>query len=426
MPKTRRKPAYLLHKASNQARVRIHGKDHYLGPFGSPASREKYDDLIREWILQKGDVSGYTLAVDELGIQFMEHASEYYRFPDGTLTGEADNYRRAIRTMVRLYGLTRVRDFGPLKLKEVRTAMVEEGLCRKNINRQIGRLKSMFAWGVENELVPADVHQALCAVRGLRAGRTRARESAPVVSVPDAVIEKTLPHLTSVVADMVRLQLLTGARPGEICSMRPGDVTRGIDGAWVYRPQHHKMEHRGKERRVFIGPQGQAILKPYLDRDAEAYCFSPVESEAERNAERKAKRKSPMTPSQAKRNPKCRKLRNQYTKDSYNRAVQRACELAFGMPAELRNIGRTVKRMKKATEAQRKAERERLSQEASEWRAHHCWSPNQLRHSRATLLREKYGIEAAQVVLGHSDPKTTLVYAEAQFAKAAEIAKAIG
>lgn len=67
-----------------------------------------------------------------------------------------------------------------------------------------------------------------------------------------------------------------------------------------------------------------------------------------------------------------------------------------------------------------------FSAEASEWRRKHCWSPNQLRHTRATELREQFGIEAAQVVLGHSDPKTTLVYAEAQFSKAAAIARETG
>jgi integrase len=63
---------------------------------------------------------------------------------------------------------------------------------------------------------------------------------------------------------MVRLQLLTGARPGEICAMRPTNVTRGIDGVWTYRPASHKTEHHGRERRIFIGPQAQEILTPYL------------------------------------------------------------------------------------------------------------------------------------------------------------------
>ena len=45
MPK-KRKPAYTLHKPTGQARVRIKGKDHYLGEYGTPESRERYDDLI--------------------------------------------------------------------------------------------------------------------------------------------------------------------------------------------------------------------------------------------------------------------------------------------------------------------------------------------------------------------------------------------
>lgn len=36
MSKKRRKPAYLLHAPSGQARVRIDGNDHYLGVYDSP------------------------------------------------------------------------------------------------------------------------------------------------------------------------------------------------------------------------------------------------------------------------------------------------------------------------------------------------------------------------------------------------------
>lgn len=40
------------------------------------------------------------------------------------------------------------------------------------------------------------------------------------------------------------------------------------------------------------------------------------------------------------------------------------------------------------------------------------WSPNQLRHSRATEVRKVYGLEAAQVTLGHATADVTQVYAE--------------
>jgi hypothetical protein len=38
------------------------------------------------------------------------------------------------------------------------------------------------------------------------------------------------------------------------------------------------------------------------------------------------------------------------------------------------------------------------------------WHPHQLRHSTATLVRKRFGIEAAQGVLGHSELETTQIY----------------
>jgi len=38
-------PSYTKHKATGQAVVRINGKDHYLGKFGSAASIREYDRL---------------------------------------------------------------------------------------------------------------------------------------------------------------------------------------------------------------------------------------------------------------------------------------------------------------------------------------------------------------------------------------------
>lgn len=164
----------------------------------------------------------------------------------------------------------------------------------------------------------------------------------------------------------------------------------------------------------------------FMDRDPETYCFSPLESEAERSVKRREKRRSRLTPSQAARRCKrdrSRPPKHHYTKDSYRRAIARACELAFGMPDELRNI-RTA--LMAIPESRRAAEKRRLLREAAAWREKHCWSPNQLRHSRATIIRERYGIEAAQVVLGHSDPRVTEIYSERDFAMAARVMQEIG
>lgn len=388
MPRKLRKPAYTFHRPTGQARVRIQGKDHYLGPYGSPESREAYDALLSEWFCRH-DASQVALTVNDLALLFLDHAAGYYRHRDGTPTRTTENIRIALRSLIARHGTTRIRDFGPRALKDVRQAMIAAGHCRSYINGMIGKIKRVFRWGVEEELVPPAVYQSLAAVSGLRAGRSAARESSPVLPVPEEVVNRTLPHLPHVVADMVRLQLLTGMRPGEVCALRPREVTRGMNGVWIYRPERHKTEHRGRERRIDIGPIGQAILGRYLGRDPDACCFSPAESEAERNTARKAIRRSPMTPSQAARRPKGRAHREHYTKDSYNRAVQRACEQAFGMPDELRYVDRTVRRLTDTTDAERSAVRERLNAEAGAWREKHCWSPNQLRHSRATAIRER-------------------------------------
>ena len=75
-------------------------------------------------------------------------------------------------------------------------------------------------------MIPGGVYEALRCVDGLKRGRTEAREGRKVKPICDADILATIEHLPAVVADMVQLQRLTGARPGEICDIRPGDINR--------------------------------------------------------------------------------------------------------------------------------------------------------------------------------------------------------
>src|SRR5262249_52996397 len=140
------------------------------------------------------------------------------------------------------------RDFGPLALKAVRQAMIEAGRCRRLINKDIHRIRALFRWAVGEELYPGAALQDLLAVEALEKGRTTARERPPVAPGAEEVVLATLPYLSATVAAMVRLHLLTAARPGEIASIRPRDVDRSDPACWVYRPQSHKTEHHGRER----------------------------------------------------------------------------------------------------------------------------------------------------------------------------------
>lgn len=303
MPRSRKKPAYSLHKASGQARVRISGKDIYIGVWKSPESRELYDELIEEWFANQTDVSRVVLTVDDLALLYLSHCDGYYR-KDGEPTGETENIRRALRYVVAHCGKRRARDFTPATLIRVRQAMIDAGLVRKAINIHVMRIRRMFRWAVANHGLPETVWRTLTSVSGLSAGRSEAKESPPLLPVEEETVNDTIPNLSRVVADMVRLQLLTGARPGEICSLRPCDISRGTNGVWTYRPERHKTEHHGRTRRIYIGPDGQTVLLPYLDRDPEVFCFSPEESQADKYTARRQNRRSPMTPSQASRKPK--------------------------------------------------------------------------------------------------------------------------
>ena len=64
--------------------------------------------------------------------------------------------------------------------------------------------------------------------------------------------------------------------------------------------------------------------------------------------------------------------------------------------------------------------------ETDKWKKAHRWAPNRLRHSAGTAIRTKFGIEASQVVLGHSKIETTQVYAERDIAKASQIMAEVG
>jgi site-specific recombinase XerD len=200
---------------------------------------------------------------------------------------------------------------------------------------------------------------------------------------------------------MVEIQWLAGMRPTEVAIMRTIDLNTS-GSIWEYRPSFHKLDHHDVERIVMIGPRAQQILKPWLRADMEAYLFSPAETLDEFHAARTELRKTPWPKKGRENRPKVRNRkrppRDRYDVTSYRRAIARACDLAFLHP-ELSNIP------KKALTGQQRAD-------LAAWRSQHRWSPNQLRHAAATLVRREMGIDSARAILGHSDADTTVIYAE--------------
>ena len=361
-------PSYLLHKPTGQARVRIDGRDHYLGEFGSDQSRIRYGTLIAK--LAGGQLidpvapaksgsthkkSGSTTSaevdsgpsVSELCLTFHRFAETHY-VKNGVQTSEVHILRSVIRPLRELYGMIPAKDFGPLALKAVRLRMVELGWARTTVNAAMSRIRRIFKRAVEDELIEPSVLQKLQAVSPLLAGRTEAHDNAPRHAVGPEDIEAVRGLVSPIVRDLIDVQRLTGARSGELLMLTTAMIDRRGE-VWKAALVDHKCQHHGQSRTLHFGPQAQLILAKYLSADPGHPLFKIIRT-------------------------------------AYCRAITRACEKA--------GIDR--------------------------------WVPHQLRHTAADAVRQQFGLEHTQSVLGHSKANMSEHYAKAGSIKAAEVALKIG
>ena len=78
-----REPGYCKHKATGQAYVNFRGKVIYLGSHGSEESKERYNRLKAEWLVNRHSeqfqptVSAGPFIAD-ICLAFLEHAERYY------------------------------------------------------------------------------------------------------------------------------------------------------------------------------------------------------------------------------------------------------------------------------------------------------------------------------------------------------------
>ncbi|MCC6416785.1 MAG: site-specific integrase [Gemmataceae bacterium] len=382
-------PSYRLHKPSGQAVVRLDGKDHYLGAYGTPESRRRYEQILAEWLAARTgaapppppDGSGYpALTVSDVLARYWQFAETHY-VKRGEPTRQLGRVRLALGPVRDRFGNLPAAAFGPKALKEVLAEYAKAGWTRGFCNACLGCVKRSFKWAVSEEMVPPSVWHGLAAVSGLRRGAAGVVESGKVRPVAWETVEATLPELLPAVADMVRLQHLAGMRPCEVCGLRVRDIrTDGrvpdgphFSGVWVYvvPDEANKTAHHGHPRLVFFGPKAQEILRPYLDAlSPDDHVFSPRRAVVEwlTRSGRQVRLRT------------CRPPRDHYGTDTYDRAIASAAKRA-GVPR---------------------------------------WSPNRLRHSRATELRQRYGLDAAGATLGHHSLTVTMIYAEEDLAKAAQ------
>jgi integrase len=343
----------------------------YFGHDRAEAER-RYGRWLMEFYARNPSTPGppgiRDITVSQLADAYLEHADTYYR-KHGKPTSEVNTVEQVVKFLVSLHGRTVANDFRPLALKSVRQAMIDAGLSRKHINRQVSRIRRIWRWGVEQEFVKPDTLAALEAVAPLAKGRSAAAERPPIKPVAWGIVEATLPFLRyDYLRVMVQVHRLSACRSQDVVCMRPCDLDRS-GPVWVYRPAHHKTEHLERDRVVYLGPKCQALLAPLLRRTSPKGWLFPSMGCGRHKG----------------RGP------GHLTVNGYRQVIESAVKRA------------NLRRAKEGKSA--------LSH----------WFPLAIRHTALTEIRSRHGLDAAQVMGGHANAKTTEIYAE----RDAELARKI-
>jgi site-specific recombinase XerD len=387
----------------------------------------------RRYRLVLTDDDGGGITVDQIVERHRAHALVYYRHPDGSATHEHLNFEPVYRLLIELFGPSPGKVFGCKSLKQVRQRMIELGWSRKPINKQIVRIRTIFRWAAEEELLPGAIYQQLRAVAPLKRGRSNAKETRPVRAVRIEIVRKTLLHVTPTIRDVANVQRLTGARPDEILSMRASELDRSAP-VWKFAPEHHKNAFREQDRVILIGPRAQAILRRYLKpvsaaaiagSDEDYYLFSPARSEERRRAELHDRRVTPAGQGNGigthRADSPRRRPGERYRRDSYYHAIQRGITLAFqpSNPSIARRENEPLAVWMRRLSTEQRAK-------LAEFQKPFRWSPNHLRHTRATEVRSSHGAEAVGALLGHKTTDMVAIYAEIDEKNLAAIVRKTG
>lgn len=393
------------------------GRRFILGDWGSEAAAAAYRRFVAA--IEPDPEPEPSLAeicepihVDLLGDAYIAHARETYR-KRGSPTSTIWKIRAALELLYRSgLGEIRADQAGPVWLKRFQSWLAdhpEQRWSRNTINEYVRIVVEMFRWGVSEQVVPPELPTSLDTVKSLRKNAARRgrehRDGKHVGDVDRAVLQQTRRRLPRRVRIMVNVQMLTGMRPSEVCCMRPRHITPLRSGVWVFAVPFtaNKTEHLEISRQVFLGPRCMRLLRMVWPASRDEPFFSPRKTQEDVRAARAAARKTPRYPSHDLRLRRKRRHGREelsstageiYTPTGYRQVIERACRSVFGEDAQ----GRPLK----------------------------LWTPNQLRHTRATVIANRVDLLAAKEVLGHRSIETTMRYVRVRDKKAIDVAARCG
>ncbi len=318
-------PKLRFNSTTNRYRVTIEGRDHWLGRDKDEAERA-YHRLILEW--KSGmliDAPADDVRIVELVDKYTIAMVAYYQ----STPGSWHRGKAAMCFLTRLCGSMRPDQFNMKTLRMVREAMGqprEEGrkaLCRTGINRCMSEITRFWEWCASMEFAPVDIFHKCQTLKPLQRGRCNARETESIEPANPEHVKAVKTLVNASVRAMIELQELCGMRPGEVCGLKAEMIDRN-GPVWRCELKAHKNAHRGLRRVLFFGPKAQKVLAPFLLKRAPGeFLFQPADHWAERTENKKGKGRR-KTQEPTKRLTE-RTITDHYTKDTYHRAVKRAC-----------------------------------------------------------------------------------------------------
>jgi integrase len=285
-----------------------------LGRAGSPESWERFSEIQRslshhnDAIAPEGSqVLTQELTVAELAERYLRHRETEQQA--GRLARKTFLLNRTVvLTLAESNGDLLTSQFGPRALGAIQRKLTTTPcqnhsgrhrgktdppvLSRSEVNRRVNGIRSIFRWGVSQELVPPTVLTALEALPGVRRGS--ARETPERKPVPVADVESVIKYLRrgkdqretrhqrdisrdNAIADALEFLRWTGCRPGEACSLRIGDLRLDQVPPRAILREHKTMNSTGTPRDIPLNDASARVINAALEHrksmSADSFVF---------------------------------------------------------------------------------------------------------------------------------------------------------
>ena len=233
--------------------IRILGRDYYLGKDREEAAY-KADELISELLIpQKKNSPQFLLS------RAIDYWLDIVNMSIGKATFEVYTY--LAKTVKKNVQGIHLAQFSKLRYMELMNKFAEDGKSIGTIRAYRHVILEALRYAEIRNMIPDGTYSAFQIIPLPRKAKQPKRISPTCLDELDQIRDA----VGQTVYDILRLEILTGMRPGELLRLRPCDIVKMPSGVWQYVIYRHKTSGRtGAPLVKYIGPKAQKILNHYI------------------------------------------------------------------------------------------------------------------------------------------------------------------